>query len=58
MAEATADLVADRAGVDADCRTAGVALRAGDDVARLDALAREFGIVAPADAPVVADAAG
>jgi len=58
MAEATADLVADRAGVDADCRTAGVALRAGDDVTRLDALAREFGIVAPADAPVVADAAG
>jgi glycerol-3-phosphate dehydrogenase len=49
MAEATADLVCDRLGVSAPCRTAERPLPGTDDPERLDALLGEFGVEAPAD---------
>ncbi|MFB6069169.1 MAG: FAD-dependent oxidoreductase [Halobacterium sp.] len=49
MAEATADLVCRRLGVDEPCRTADVALTAADDPARLDELVAAFDVCAPAD---------
>nr|WP_272904903.1 FAD-dependent oxidoreductase [Halobacterium sp. TGN-42-S1] len=52
MAEATTDLVADRLGVDAPCRTADEPLAAHDDPERLDALVAEFDAGGPADADV------
>jgi glycerol-3-phosphate dehydrogenase len=48
MAEATADLVCDRLGVSAACRTADRPLPGADDPDRLDALRAEFGVDAPA----------
>jgi len=50
MAEATADLVADRLGVDARCRTDETPLVGHDDPERLDALVDEFDAGGPADA--------
>ena len=50
MAEATTDLVADRLGVDAPCRTADRPLAAHDDPERLDGLVAEFDADQPADA--------
>jgi len=52
MAEATADLVADRLGVDAPCTTADEPLAAHDDPERLDGLVEEFDAGGPADADV------
>ena len=52
MAEATADHVTDRLGVDASCRTDEEPLVAHDDPARLDALVAEFDAGGPADADV------
>jgi glycerol-3-phosphate dehydrogenase len=49
MAEATADRVCERLGVEADCETAERSLPGADDPARLDALVDEFGVDAPAD---------
>ncbi|MFB6195782.1 MAG: FAD-dependent oxidoreductase [Haloplanus sp.] len=49
MAEATADLVCDRLGVSAPCRTAERPLPGTDDPTELDALLAEFGVDAPAD---------
>lgn len=49
MAEATADLLCDRLGVSAPCRTAERALPGADDPGRLDALVAGFGVDAPAD---------
>ncbi len=54
MAEAVADHVCGRLGVEAACRTAEEELPGADDPARLDELVREFGIDAPADADVIA----
>ena len=53
MAEATADHVAARLGVDEPCRTADVPLLAHDNPDRLDALVAEFDGGGPADADVV-----
>jgi glycerol-3-phosphate dehydrogenase len=53
MAEAATDRVCERLGVDADARTAERALPGHDDPARLDALARELGVVSPADRAAV-----
>ncbi len=53
MAEATADLVCDRLGVEAACRTADRPLPAADDPGRLDELVAEFGGPHPADADAV-----
>jgi glycerol-3-phosphate dehydrogenase len=50
MAEAAADLVAERLGVDAPCRTADEPLVAHDDPGRLDELVAEFDAGSPADA--------
>jgi len=49
MAEVTADVVCDRLGVSAACRTADEPLPGADDPTRLDALCDEFGVDAPAD---------
>ncbi|ELY53001.1 FAD-dependent oxidoreductase [Natronococcus jeotgali] len=53
MAEATADLVCEHLGVDADCETATRRLTAADDPARLDALVAEFDGQGPTDEDVV-----
>ncbi|MCJ0619484.1 FAD-dependent oxidoreductase [Haloarcula hispanica] len=53
MAEATADLVCDGIGVDADCRTADRRLPGVDDPAQLDALVAEFDGQGPTDEDVV-----
>jgi glycerol-3-phosphate dehydrogenase len=53
MAEATADHVADRLGVNADCQTAEEPLVGHDDPAQLDAFVDEFDAHNPADADVV-----
>ena len=52
MAEAVADRVCDRLGVDAGCRTAEEQLVAADDPDRLDRLVAEFDARSPADADV------
>ena len=52
-AAAAADLVCDRIGVAADCRTDERPLAAADDPDRLDELVAEFGAVNPADVDVV-----
>lgn len=49
MAEATADLVCERLGVSASCRTADRPLPGAGDPDRLDALLAEFDVDAPAD---------
>jgi glycerol-3-phosphate dehydrogenase len=49
MAEAAADRVCARLGVDAPCRTADEPLAWADDPAHLDRLAAAFGVDAPAD---------
>ncbi|WP_232688591.1 FAD-dependent oxidoreductase [Halobacterium zhouii] len=53
MAEATADHVTERLGVDAACRTAETLLPAQGNLDRLDALVDEFDAGGPADADVV-----
>ncbi|WP_049923683.1 FAD-dependent oxidoreductase [Halopiger djelfimassiliensis] len=53
MAEATADLVCDRLGVDATCSTADERLPNASDPAALDALVREFDGTGPADADII-----
>jgi glycerol-3-phosphate dehydrogenase len=53
MAEATADLVCDRLGVDAECTTADRRLPGADDPDRLDAFVAEFDGQGPTDADVV-----
>jgi len=53
MAESTADLVCDRLGVDAECRTADRRLPGADDPDRLDAFVAEFDGQGPTDADVV-----
>jgi glycerol-3-phosphate dehydrogenase len=58
MAEATADHVCERLGVDADCRTGEAALPGANDPDRLDRLVREFGTGAPADEDVVGTPGG
>ena len=55
MAEATADHVADRLGVDASCRTPDEPLVGHDDPQRLDALVAEFDAANPADTDVCGD---
>lgn len=55
MAEAAADHVCERLGVDADCETAGRRLPGADDPDRLDALVEEFGGSGPTDADVVGE---
>jgi glycerol-3-phosphate dehydrogenase len=52
MAEAVADRVAERLGVDEPCRTATERLPAADDPDRLDALVREYDAAAPTDGDV------
>jgi len=54
MAESTADLVCDRLGVEAECRTADRRLPAADDPGRLDAFVAEFDGRGVTDADVVA----
>ena len=54
MAGATADLVCDKLGVDADCETAERPLPGADDPERLDALVAEFDGQGPTDEDVVA----
>jgi glycerol-3-phosphate dehydrogenase len=53
MAETTADLVCERLGVDAECRTAERTLPAADDPARLDEAVAAFDGHGPTDADVV-----
>jgi glycerol-3-phosphate dehydrogenase len=53
MAAATADLVCDRLGVDAPCRTADRPLVGADDPERLDEFVAAFDAGGPADADVV-----
>jgi len=53
MAEATADLVCDDLGVDADCRTADQRLPNVDDPEQLDSLVAEFDGQGPTDRDVV-----
>lgn len=53
MAEAAADLVCDRLGVDADCVTADRQLPGASDPARLDEFVRQFDGQGPTDADVV-----
>ncbi|ESP87635.1 FAD-dependent oxidoreductase [Candidatus Halobonum tyrrellensis] len=53
MAEATADRVCERLGVDADCRTADAPLVGADDAERVDGFVDEFDARSPADADVV-----
>ncbi|WP_136715382.1 FAD-dependent oxidoreductase [Halorientalis salina] len=53
MAEATADLVCDRLGVDAVCRTADEQLPGSDDPDRLDEFVAEFDGQGPSDEDVV-----
>lgn len=55
MAEATADLVCDRLGVDAECRTADQRLPGADDPARLDEFVAAFDGQGPADEDVVTE---
>ena len=55
MAEAVADHVCGALGVDEPCRTAEESLPRADDPERLDALAREFGAVGPADSDVIGE---
>jgi glycerol-3-phosphate dehydrogenase len=55
MAEAVADHVCGKLGVDEPCRTAEESLPGADDPERLDALAREFGAVGPADSDVIGE---
>jgi glycerol-3-phosphate dehydrogenase len=54
MAEATADLVADRLGVEEPCRTAEKPLPGADNPADLDGYVRTFGALSPTDEDVVA----
>ena len=56
MAESTADLVCERLGVDAECRTAERALPAADDPDRLDEAVDAFDGQGPTDADVVGTA--
>lgn len=56
MAESTADLVCDRLGVDAECRTADRTLPAADDPDRLDEAVAAFDGGGPTDADVVGTA--
>ncbi|MGB9985998.1 FAD-dependent oxidoreductase [Salarchaeum japonicum] len=53
MAEATADHVTHRLGVDADCRTAEERLPGADDAEKLDSFVREFDAGGPADSDVL-----
>ncbi|MFC6768492.1 FAD-dependent oxidoreductase, partial [Natrinema soli] len=53
MAEATADLVCDRLGVDADCETAERRLPGASDPSRLDEFVRQFDGQGPTDADLV-----
>jgi len=53
MAEATADLVCDRLGVDADCETAERRLPSASDPARLDEFVRRFDGQGPTDEDLV-----
>jgi hypothetical protein len=53
MAEATADLVCDRLGVDAGCETAERQLPGADDAAQLDAHVARYDGQGPTDADVV-----
>ncbi|MXV60874.1 FAD-dependent oxidoreductase [Natronorubrum sp. JWXQ-INN-674] len=53
MAEATADLVCDRLGVDADCSTADSQLPGANSSSELDAFVREFDGQGPTDADIV-----
>jgi glycerol-3-phosphate dehydrogenase len=53
MAEATADQVCERLGVEAECRTAETPLADGDDPEAVDRLVTEFDARGPADADVV-----
>ena len=53
MAEATADLVCDRLGVDADCETAERRLPGASDPARLDEFVRRFDGQGPTDEDLV-----
>jgi glycerol-3-phosphate dehydrogenase len=54
MAERTADLVADRLGVDDPCRTATEPLPGADDPATLDGFVASYGARSPTDEDVVA----
>jgi glycerol-3-phosphate dehydrogenase len=54
MAAATADLVCERLGVDAECETAERRLPGADDPAMLDGFVREFDGQGPTDEDVVA----
>jgi len=54
MAEATADLVCERLGVDADCETGERRLPGADDPARLDEFVARYDGQGPTDADVVA----
>jgi len=49
----TADLVCDRLGVDADCRTAETELPGASDPGLLDAFVQEFDGQGPTDADIV-----
>jgi len=53
MAEAVADRVCDRLGVDAACRTAEEPLVGADDPATLDRLVAAFDAASPADGPTI-----
>ncbi len=55
MAEATADLVCEELGVDAECVTADQRLPAVDDPDRLDVLVAEFDGQGPTDREVVGE---
>ena len=58
MAEATADLVCDRLGVDAACVTADTALPGASDASKLDEYVREFDAQGPTDADLVGGSNG
>jgi glycerol-3-phosphate dehydrogenase len=55
MAEQTADLVADRLGVDEPCRTAEEPLPGANDPGTLDQFVSTYDAVSPTDEDVVAD---
>jgi glycerol-3-phosphate dehydrogenase len=55
MAEQTADLVADRLGVDEPCRTAEEPLPGANDPSTLDQFVSTYDAVSPTDEDVVAD---
>jgi len=58
MAEATADMVCDRLGVDADCETASRELPGADDPAQLDEYVSSYDGQGPTDADVVGRTTG